>query len=506
MNSERSRDAGVSPPSTDTEPPFRAPAPSRNKGGRGLPRIAAFAAVLALAQACHENAVGPVPVKPEVQPRPLPIVRNGFQALPSVATYLDAVPSGSIFLGNYDSRKVLGEIRISGAITMNSHENAWYSSHNGPVDARGVFVGGVYQQCSMKLLIAGRGPACFSGGGIGDQVEWIDTVLVTGDVYATRGPGVPWLNPACDSVGSACHEYSGAQAVAFKPFEAKFESVLPGSQFRSVLPSSVYWNSTMTPTHAKGIAMPFRMIARTWQKADPFEPSQPTTASCSLIEKACGAWWRQAGTLIETAYANGTFQSDSIQIYCAESDPLLNHHSIRQGLLAVLDSSKASSADPQLRHERTFLVLQDTVTPGSPPFIFINPRGLEDNACEWNGLNVRLPGPRENAKTLAWGHSHPSMPGETIPCINADGTPGSDAVGITIDLASPEDWIAHRNYNNPQVNVEYAAAGWLPGAGLVLDPLRLMIMRPNGAAGSESDPGNAFIWRSGKCAWPKAVI
>ncbi len=81
------------------------------------------------------NAIGPVPVKPELEPKPLPIVRNGFQALPPVATYLDATPSGSIFLGTYDSRKVLAEIKITGAIAMSSHENAWYSSHNGPVDA-----------------------------------------------------------------------------------------------------------------------------------------------------------------------------------------------------------------------------------------------------------------------------------------------------------------------------------------------------------------------------------
>lgn len=260
--------------------------------------------------------------------------------------------------------------------------------------------------------------------------------------------------------------------------------------------------------------MPFTMIARTWQRADPFDSSQLTTASCSLIEKACGAYWRQAGTLIETAYANGTFQSDSIVIYCYESEPLLNNDMVRQGLMAVLDSSNKDDPNPANRHERDFLVVRDTVTPGSTPWIFIKPKHPWADVCS-PGLsdmpNIPLVSPLQNHKILASGHDHPSSPNIPVTCKDSTGNPKADQNGTplvftTADGPTVADWIWLDTLNSSSANASYAAKGWLPMPEMVIDRMKLMMMRPGGTTGSEKALGNTFNHKFGKCAWPQRVI
>lgn len=173
--------------------------------------------------------------------------------------------------------------------------------------------------------------------------------------------------------------------------------------------------------------------------------------------------------------------------------------------LAVLDSSNATNPDPALRSERTFFVLQDTLTPGAAPYIQILPRQPQDNVCDFNlGPHLSLPLPWTNRKVLAWGHDHPSEPNIEVQCTNADGTVTDTAT--TVDVATREDWKVARNYNDSTKNAGFASKGWLPGPGLLMDLHKLMVLRPGQAEGSETAAGNAFTWDRGLCAWPKGSL
>jgi hypothetical protein len=80
-----------------------------------------------------------------------------MKALDSLTLSLSSTPNTSVTFGNYPPEKVLVEMSIMGTINMTSHPNAWYAKYNGPLDARGIFIGGVYQQCSMNVLIGVEG-------------------------------------------------------------------------------------------------------------------------------------------------------------------------------------------------------------------------------------------------------------------------------------------------------------------------------------------------------------
>lgn len=78
--------------------------------------------------------------------------------------------------------------------------------------------------------------------------------------------------------------------------------------------------------------------------------------------------------------------------------------------------------------------------------------------------------------------------------------------GVTVDVATPEDWDVARNYNDASKNAGFASKRWLPGPGLLMDLHKLMMLRPGQAEGSETAAGNAFTWDRGLCAWPKVSI
>ena len=193
----------------------------------------------------------------------------------------------------------------------------------------------------------------------------------------------------------------------------------------------------------------------------------------------------------------------------------MNNDMVRQGLMAVLDSSNADDPNPANRHERAFLVVQDTLTPGSKPYIFILPKHPWADVCD-PGLidmpDIPFAGTLQGHKILAHGHDHPSPPNAMVgPCTDATGNTIKDRDGVPLqfpaaDGPSIEDWEWMDRVNSPTENPAYHVKGWLPMPSMVMDKLRLMMMRPGSTSGSEKAPGNTFHWKYGKCAWPKRTI
>lgn len=467
-------------------------------------RAVALAMAATIMSACSDE----MPTTPRSRTFPTPTPKPEMKSLPAVITSLSSAPGGSIFLANYPHpERVLAELRIDGTIDMTSHPNAWYSSYNGPLDARGIFIYGVYYSCYMQVKIGGLGPVCQAGDIMGSQASWVDTALVTGNVYATRGNAVPSLNPSCSAYGDPCHTYSGLQAITLNPLPAEFKTVLTGAPFRTIPPTSgtsVYWTSTVTPSSASGIAMPIRMVSRIWVKADPADSTGAAASpSCSLNELPCGAFVRQAGTLIETARANGVVHVDSTEIFCADSMPILNHVAVRKGLrTALYDSAGYPSRPPNDRAEYSFFIVQDTLTPGSTPYVLIHPNTVHSDPCSVvpPHFNQRP----ANTKLLAWGHVHPNEHDRSR-CKDSTGLDWKrDASGNPIErlhlpAASEEDIDLAFDRTDP--SYQYYVG---PIDHFVVGPHFLHIIKP-------SRQLREAVWNlgannpritTGKCAWP----
>lgn len=483
-----------------------------NSGRRGLPqgigectglvmfRALVFTVVAGIVLACTED----LPTTPHAAQMPRLRLHPEIKALPAVITSLSSAPGGSVFLANYPyPERVLAELRIDGTISMTSHANAWYSSYNGPLDARGIFIYGPFYSCYMQVKIGGLGPACKGGDVMGSQASWVDTALVTGNVHATRGYAVPWLNPSCSASGDPCHTYSGLQAITLNPLPAEFKTVITGNQFRPV-PFSLYWNSTVTPNSAHGIGMPLRMVSRVWVKADPADSTGAAMSpACSLIERSCGGWVPQAGTLIETARANGVQHLDSVEIYCPDSMPLLNHIAVRRGMrTALFDSAGYPNKSPNDRVEHAFFILQDTVTPGAMPYVDIKPATVTSDGCGVDPphFNQRPP----NTKVLAWGHTHPNEFEDSF-CKDSNGLDWKrDAAGNPIlftHLPGASDADVNMAYDRADPSSPYYVG---PIDHFIVSPYALRIIKPSRQmrnAVNKLAANNPRV-KTGKCAWP----
>jgi hypothetical protein len=234
---------------------------------------------------------------------------------------------------------------------------------------------------------------------------------------------------------------------------------------------------------------------------------------------SCAVDVRETGTWNSTVRVNGVEHSDSIVLYCAESEPLLNNDLFRQQLLAALDSSNASSTFPGDQNERTFFLVQDTVTPGAVPHLQIFPRGPNDDAC--NGT-PQVPTPDKvapNTKILTWGHTHPfdasdpNMGNRLTVCRDKS---GRQAAFYGLEGFSPDDRIAGDSFNNPTNNPAAQAAGWLPMPGVIIDLHNVYILRPGDNPGDDLTAANRFSWDgyypkdpnrlARRCVWPKRIV
>ena len=450
------------------------------------------AVLIAFAQGACRDEPATAPLQSINLPRTASGSRMEMKALPPVSQSLPAAPTTSVFLGNYPHPEmVLAELRILGTITLASHPNATYTRYSGPIDAGGIPIYGVYQQCSLTAKIACRGPGCKVEGTVGTDSEWVDTALVGGNVYAVRGPPVPSANPACDSVGSPCRIYSGSQTAELTPLPAEFATVMPGGQFRP-RNSTIYWNSTVTPNGAKGIPMPLRIVSRTWIKADPADSTgAPTSPSCSLIQVACAAYFVQSGTLVETARANGVIHTDSLTVQCATGDPLLDQIVLRNGAVDAINSTNAFDPDPDERIEQVFALVVDSRIP-SPHLNVVHIRTISADRCNssWKYLL-----PSDNlGRVLAYFHTHPTAVGESYSCPNKPGAVAGAGLSIDDDIA--------RNVVNSRISTDsdFQQAGWQPVPWYAIDKHNVYRLPPGAPLSASTTPSNTFA-ATGRCKW-----
>ena len=236
---------------------------------------------------------------------------------------------------------------------------------------------------------------------------------------------------------------------------------------------------------------------------------------------------RETGIFRTTARVNGVEHSDDVTIYCSESEPLLNNDLVRQQMMAVLDSSDAYNSNLMARKEREFFIVQDTVTPGAKPHLMILP--VNDSADECNiGKDPIMPTPSAvppNTRILAWGHDHPTEATDSVTpgarlgsCRDESGRYNPFLAPTMLEGASKEDRDATDRWNNPAINPDAYAAGWLPMPSFIIDYHQVYMLRPGQKLRDEKLAGNKISWDRRypnqddtitlprRCGWPKRTV
>jgi hypothetical protein len=447
---------------------------------------------------------------------------------------LDAVGGATLSLPSFPYPEgVKVAVQISGSIYVYSAPQAQYFHQSGSSDPWGVPIGGVYQQCSLNVSIkygavsSGPPPNCTPWG---SSKVWIDSVVVSGSGTAVRGRKIPYDSPSpCDTM--VCNYSSGSSQVFITPLAGdldlsaryalesrtvrKFLFVHPFTNDQSYAAQTVTFTDSTTPR-----GLPLQSLLHTWTMADPNYPGgywghTTLVAACAAPNppRGCVTTVKETGIYISNARVNGVVHEDSITVYCAESDSLMNNDKVRQQLLAVLDSSHAASSTQGDRFELYFFVLQDTTAPSTKPYLFVFPRAPGADVCE---SSAPVPKPAEappNTRIIAYGHDHPSEPNAGLLC--RDSVSGS-YFAISSDGASPDDRLASDSVNSPTFNPTAQAAGWLPLSQYIIDKHNVFVLRPGQRLGQERDPGNMFNWdgltptdpvrTKGRCRWPKRVV
>lgn len=487
----------------------------------------------ALSLGCVEQGLVTAP-----EPLAAPVVpRSTMSALPSFSAYLSAPGGSSIALTTYDFPEgVLVGYSVSGNIRITSSSNAsYFHEDTANVDAGGVPVWGVYNgACFAAVRISySGGPTNFGGLSCnpwGTSRVSTGQGVVRGTGTVTRTANIPVYYPGPCSF-EVCHTYAGAQTVTITPvagaqdlFAFLVSQSMTARKGLFVPPfissyQRVIFTDSSTPRN-----LPLRPLSRSWAQADPTLASSqwgPTIIPpwCNGDPNAvpppsvsCSVWLYETGTYESRVRVNGVEHTDSVTIYCADTEPLLNNHLVRQQMLAALDSSHADNPDPLQRSERYFLILRDTVTPGAEPYLQIYPHLPTDDVCGAAAFIPSLAALPANTRILAHGHTHPSEPNITVMCRDSSGAATIPAT--TVDGASVFDRAWASRVNDPTGN-PLANTGWLPMPGFIIDKHNVFVQRPGAAPGAERAAGNIFNWDglppiaaglSLRCRWPKKVV
>ena len=491
-------------------------------------------APLTIAGLSCSELTSPVKTAPSTLRLPPKFPTHELKSLAPSAADLSAAGGSTVTVASYPfTEGVIADITITGTITLSSDSRASPIKYSGPLDFAGVCVpyGSAmldakvtFSMGSVYSLGGGASPSCNIPRTMGDYSV---RALVAGTATAVRGP-LPVTSTWCGPNGteSPCvYTATGSQHITIAPVAGALDFEGTNSGIRShsffVTPFVGAIGNRITGYHtfaftdstvARGL--PQRNLSKLWIPADPlaWDPYwRKTENTCYAGNLYCDVNIKESGTMTSTTRVNGVVQNDSVLIYCLETESLLNNDQIRQQLMAVFDSSNADDPDPENRHERWFLVLQDTVTPGAKPYLYIMPLQPGADVCQTGEMVMPdIPLPWPNTKIIALGHDHTSA-GLTTRCKNEYGQYETDSItGDTLVFehvfgASTRDWRPFRVFNDPAQNTPFQNKGWLPLKSFVIDKTRMYTMRNTDLPGDETKSGNLITWGFGRCKWPRRL-
>lgn len=496
--------------------------------------IAQWLAILASTLYCTE------PIGPSATlPRPVRVPRAPTYSiemprLPTDSVDLPAEPGSPVSVSLFPFPEgVVVDITFRGQISFTSHPLAAPIHYSGPLDYKGIRVP-LGTGCSVQATVV------FSQiSGVGNPFPNTTDCLIprTMTDYTVRarvgGTGTAYRSAKplgntypCDSIrgaGSQCYWVSGMQKIIVAPLAAAldFEGTYAGKRSRGVFVPRFVNDSNRTvsgysmvvftdSTYARG--MPLKNNAHRWSFADSSDPGDPywhkTTNTCDNGVLYCAVYVKETGTMTSDTRVNGTYQTGDVLVYCADTAAILNNDLVRQGLMAVNDSSGYPSRPTENRVERSFLILQDSLTPGAEPYVWFFPQSPNANICTVGAANIDFRDRPSNTRVLGGGHAHVLPTDEFVVCLDPSGQPKRDAAGNiiaanTLPGASDEDWNWVKLLNTPGLNPGTV----FPFKEYIVRGNEVLVLDPSKEKGSELQSGGAFRWPvTGRCTWPKRSL
>jgi hypothetical protein len=403
-------------------------------------------------------------------------------------------------------------MRIGGTIDLGSDSRAWYVTWSGALDAAGIFVGGVYNQCSLRASINyPTSPGSRTSFGPAQvcsvprtMIDYVDTAVVRGDGTANRAPGIGEPSPGvCDTV--VCHTYGGSQTITITPLLADLDmrGSYNGQTGRTIFVPAFthtigYYQVTFTDS-ASPRDRPLQPLFRSWRLGDPSDPGDsywhhtdinncpngnPNGTPPTYPSSRCDLNVKESGVLTSRTRVNGIEHTDSACVQCATGDPTLDRQAVRTGMLEIADSTHGRATDLNLRREQVLAVLRNRTT-GSITVI----TALQDssNRCfsYWSPVT---PADFPDDSLLAYVHTHPTVNNETYPCVNPSDSANRRPGPSTTDSAT-----------RASVNgrADYAAVGWNPTWYVMsMDGVYTM-----DATNSNSSHRSKAGWDKSLCVW-----
>lgn len=488
--------------------------------------------LLGLAIASCDEPTGPSVAKP-IRSNPRPPTKLSFgrmQRLPPDTAFLPAEPGTVDTISIFPfAEGVLVDIEIKGRITMQSHSLAAPIKYSDELDYKGInvpFGSGCLLQATVSFSQQLAGslpntadcpiPRTMSDYIIRAKVGGIGTISRTAKPSGNAYP--------CDSIrasGDDCYTVDGQQTVIITPVAGAldFKGTYNGKRSHGLFVPPFVDSSTVTVNPYVGIVFTDSTISRglplfnnshRWDFADPFDPGHPywhkTENTCASDHSPyCFLYIKETGTMLSDSRVNGTYQTDAVSIYCLDTLPILNNDLVRQGAMAVNDSSGYPSKPESDRIERAFLIVQDSITPGAEPYIWFFPKANQADICTVGDPFINFAPRPANTRVLGGGHAHAVDAGEYIVCKDSTGQIRTDSAGNMLAGrvevgGSTQDWTWLKLVNTPGLNPGTV----LPMKEYIVKGNEILVLDPSKSRGSELLSSNQYHWKkSGRCAWPK---
>jgi hypothetical protein len=420
-------------------------------------------------------------------------IERDFRALDGMSVGLPATPNTLKYLPIFPySEGVSVEMSVSDRLFVTSTSDAWVK-FNGLLDGGGVWDVDSQQQCSLRVFIYYPNIGNMSPPGCNpptSATSWTDTIVVQGTGTVKRGGGIV-DGPQC--ADGHCHTWSGSQTITITPLAADLV-VTPSNVFLPDLQASRPQYTTFTiraiPDTIKHQATPVKVVARSWQRADPTVAGADTTTptgNCSLNTLYCNLPVKEAGTLTIRARANGVEHTVVACVQCVSSDALLNDQLVRDSLVDL--SIRSNPSAPFSTHQEQVLMILESMY--SHRVYTLPIRVTDPNPCfsKWT-----LPDPwqiPDSLNLIAFAHTHPlNSVGQSQICPGSGRRVGGP--GGSIDF----DWPEMQRWNSLD---EYHQRGWFNIPMYIIANDFVYKMDPTKGPGSDKRP--IMRWDKGRCAW-----
>ena len=498
--------------------------------------------VLSVIVACHD-AAGPI-----ARTMPVPTLAKKTLGAPTPRSYfLSSNPGGGVALSQY-AYDTWVTLLASGSINLTAQPPipgaSPYYVPGGPVGVTGKIDHHPGAPCVLNISLSDGYGALPSWGACEDPGK-TDTVLFRKlqTPVAKRGPLPVKHYYDCSNTSDVCHSVNLQEfsTIVEQPIPVTLNNLATNKHISTfVTPPAVVFTASRTPSSITvgGSVVSHPIAITLWQWIGADTTRLPVTGYCAFpsANLVCNFSPRESGRMVAKAFTGGWEQTTSTTVQCLMAPPpdmsppdsLLNDSTndfgLRETLLEALamsnpDSAAGVGADSThrgFRHEEGGRIYQWTHGPNTGKHFFVRADDPNATECHVNATHGELENPILGAKVVAYYHTHPITPPDSVYGCRKDSDTGKeyaqypgdgkdpyripkmDSAQYNYDKggASPGDWSATYLLNKDSYVIWKDGTVYKIGRNNLFPADNANYWSAFGAARDSTKP-------AGKCTWPK---